>query len=357
MESSSLVHHPLAAPPLLDDALPQIQDHAQHRNLRIPPLRDAVPSRSITNPSPLEPNTVGAQELNASRAGGVFTGNPPAELPTLEDFLHAARSKSFMDSSPESLLNPEPPPKTILPAFINLRAVEKLPYASFDEEVPRKRRRMDVHGDVFGEHLQLPVPQIQKEKKRPPFGPLTILNGLNEPPPNAAMFPPIEPDAVHQILTRPTRNTPPPAEAISWDVDQRQWEPEVERDDVEQRAELEKRADADKGSEAQKDSEPRQGEGSERKTGESDGETALPVATNGRSRKKLRKWTEEETNDLLRGVVKCGIGNWTTILAQPELKFNQRSAANLKDRFRVCCPWAYGWVRSPKFLRPCTLTD
>lgn len=353
MESSSLVHHPLAAPPLLDDALPQIQDHhAQHRNLRIPPLRDAVPSRSITNPSPLEPNTTGAQEPpNVPRAGGL-TGNPPSELPTLEDFLHAARSKSFMDSSPESLLNPEPPPKTILPAFINLRAVEKLPYASFDEEVPRKRRRMDVNGDVFGEHLQLPVPQNQKEKKRPPFGPLTILNGLNEPPPNAAMFPPIEPDAIHQILTRPTRSTPPPTEAIPWEVDQRQWEPDVEttgdRDEVEQRVETEKRASVDKGSEAQKDGEPKQGERCERKTGESDGEPAVPTA-NGRPRKKLRKWTEEETNDLLRGVVKCGIGNWTTILAQPELKFNKRSAANLKDRFRVCCPWAYGWViQSPK---------
>lgn len=338
---SSLVHNPLAAPPSLDDSLPQIQDSnaQQHRNLRIPPLRDAVPSRSITNPSPLEPNTTGAQERSNVSKAGFNAGNPPSELPTLEDFLHAARSKSFMDSSPESLLNPEPPPKTILPAFINLRAVEKLPYASFDEEVPRKRRRMDVHGDVFGEHLQLPVPQNQKEKKRPPFGPLTILNGLNEPPPNAAMFPPIEPDAIHQILTRPTRNTPtpPPIESI--------WVPEVENAEREgQRAEAEKQnAEINKPPETQS-SEPKQGESSERKTGESDGEPPLPAANGGRPRKKLRKWTEEETNDLLRGVVKCGIGNWTTILAQPELKFNQRSAANLKDRFRVCCPWAYGWV-------------
>jgi hypothetical protein len=46
----------------------------------------------------------------------------------------------------------------------------------------------------------------------------------------------------------------------------------------------------------------------------------------------LRKWTDEETTALLRGVVKCGIGNWTAILAQPELKFNKRTASNLKDR-------------------------
>jgi hypothetical protein len=55
--------------------------------------------------------------------------------------------------------------------------------------------------------------------------------------------------------------------------------------------------------------------------------------TRGRSRKNLRKWSEEETTTLLRGVIKCGIGNWTAILAQPELKFNQRSASNLKDRY------------------------
>jgi hypothetical protein len=72
-----------------------------------------------------------------------------------------------------------------------------------------------------------------------------------------------------------------------------------------------------------------------------DGDAPMSPKTRGRSRKNLRKWTDEETTDLLRGVVKCGIGNWTTILAQPELKFNQRTASNLKDRFRVCCPWAY----------------
>ncbi|KAK2757333.1 hypothetical protein FQN54_004847 [Arachnomyces sp. PD_36] len=330
---STLVHHPLVAPPLLDDPLPQIHDHHQHRSLRIPPIRDALPSRNITVPSPLEPHTTGgaagaSQDPNASSSKAGMGGNPPSELPTLEDFLHAARTKSFMDSSAsDPLLNPrEPsaPPKTILPSFINLRAVEKLPYASFNDDADpsrsSKRRRMDINGDVFGDpHLQLPVPQNQKEKKRPPFGPLTILNGLNEPPPNAAMFPPIEPNAVHQILTRPTRNTPPPGE-----VDEGgKLSPEV-------------------GLNATATGGRKQGESSERKTGDSDGEPAPPAATGTRPRKKLRKWTDEETNDLLRGVVKCGIGNWTTILSQPELNFNNRSAANLKDRFRVCCPWAYG---------------
>jgi hypothetical protein len=57
--------------------------------------------------------------------------------------------------------------------------------------------------------------------------------------------------------------------------------------------------------------------------------------TRGRSRKNLRKWTDEETISLLRGVIKCGIGNWKEILAQPELNFNKRSASNLKDRYGI----------------------
>jgi hypothetical protein len=61
----------------------------------------------------------------------------------------------------------------------------------------------------------------------------------------------------------------------------------------------------------------------------------LSPKTRGRSRKNLRKWTDEETISLLRGVVRCGIGNWKEILAQPELNFNKRSASNLKDRYGI----------------------
>ena len=82
----------------------------------------------------------------------------------------------------------EAPPKPILPSFVNLRALERFPYSSFDDDSShaRKRRRVDVQADSFGEHLQLPIPQSQKEQRPPPFGPFAILNGLNEPPPNAA---------------------------------------------------------------------------------------------------------------------------------------------------------------------------
>ncbi|KAF2727350.1 hypothetical protein EJ04DRAFT_389381, partial [Polyplosphaeria fusca] len=56
-------------------------------------------------------------------------------------------------------------------------------------------------------------------------------------------------------------------------------------------------------------------------------------AKQGRSRKR-NKWSEQETQDLLRGVSKFGIGNWKKILQCPEFAFNQRTTVDLKDRFR-----------------------
>lgn len=58
-------------------------------------------------------------------------------------------------------------------------------------------------------------------------------------------------------------------------------------------------------------------------------------ATKGRKRK---KWSDEETRDLLLGVSRFGIGKWKRILKCPDYKFVDRTAVDLKDRFRVCCP-------------------
>ncbi|KAK3298325.1 uncharacterized protein B0H64DRAFT_384747 [Chaetomium fimeti] len=57
-----------------------------------------------------------------------------------------------------------------------------------------------------------------------------------------------------------------------------------------------------------------------------------------RPMKPRRKWTEEETNNLLLGVSRHGVGRWTTILEDPGFQFNGRTAGDLKDRFRTCCP-------------------
>ncbi|KAK3115308.1 hypothetical protein LTR53_005487 [Teratosphaeriaceae sp. CCFEE 6253] len=53
------------------------------------------------------------------------------------------------------------------------------------------------------------------------------------------------------------------------------------------------------------------------------------------------RWSDEETACLLKGVAVHGIGAWKTILNCQDYQFKKRSALDLKDRFRVCCPDDY----------------
>ncbi|KAG9187841.1 hypothetical protein G6011_05712 [Alternaria panax] len=64
--------------------------------------------------------------------------------------------------------------------------------------------------------------------------------------------------------------------------------------------------------------------------------------------KKRNKWSEQETKDLLIGVSRYGIGNWKKILQDSDFAFNNRTAVDLKDRFRVCCPGEGLKARQPK---------
>ncbi|KAL4906846.1 hypothetical protein BDW74DRAFT_128558 [Aspergillus multicolor] len=344
-------------------------------HLRIAPLREPV-SRNLRIPLTLEPNASGIRDPSAiSKAGGPAAGILP--LPNNESQISGLGiegsgantprllGKNEFHASSESLSEPQPPPRPILPAFVNLRALERFPYSSFDDDSQsRKRRRVgvdvDVQPDTFGEHLQLPIPQAQKEQRPPPFGPFAILNGLNEPPPNAALLPPIEPGSITQLLTKPSRDNldvipnidvvpePEPVVLAS------SFTPEVQSGDrIEGRIadildspiaekpslpEPEPVAKSDKTDKTEPKKKPR----TEKEPQPAWGTDSPPSPkTRGRCRKNLRKWSNEETIALLRGVMKCGIGNWKEVLAQDESSFNKRTASNLKDRFRVCCPNAY----------------
>ncbi len=66
--------------------------------------------------------------------------------------------------------------------------------------------------------------------------------------------------------------------------------------------------------------------------------TASSVKPKRRATKPRRRWTEVETNQLLIGVSRHGLGKWTAILEDPEFSFSNRTAGDLKDRFRTCCP-------------------
>lgn len=339
---------------LLDDSSPYQQRdiHPLHFTSSVPSHLPTSSART-TNP-PLSVDAISRQVKDTTVAKTTNAGSShdtpwvPEKLPTLEEFLNAARSTGTIFDSIDTTSSLEPPPRTILPAFINLRAVERLPYASFEEDGLRKRRRLDISSDHFaGEHVQLPVPQRKHDDQLPrPFGPFAILNGLNEPPPNAALFPPIEPDSVPHILTKPTGV---PKANIS-QANKRQKGKlqdildlvDTDAGDIKQEYSSSKHAQI----EEQGPTSPQSIEAvigpntSDRPDQEDD--APMSPKTRGRSRKKLRPWTDQETRDLLKGVVRCGVGNWVGILQQSDLHFNKRSASNLKDRFRFCCPWAYG---------------
>ncbi|WEW57489.1 hypothetical protein PRK78_002956 [Emydomyces testavorans] len=336
-----------SAPSVPDDPFFQSRDIPVRPHLRIAPLRNPIPPGSRRIPSPLEPATIAARESSTLK---LLNGNPPTELPTLKDFLKAARRDNDLLHIPGVLSNSEQPPRTILPAFISLSAVEKLPYSSFSDETLRKRRRLDTAGENFGE-LLLPIPKVQKEiPQRRPFGPLPVLNELKEPPPNAALFPPIEENRPPLVLNPQEKNATLPAEHT---VSDQAGERRAQR--IEDLIELNPE---DEGNLVRQEKEHRSLRAWE--TDQPEPKSYTKQITEGKGKllsqenltkpkKKLRRWTEQETHDLLRGVVRCGVGNWTTILAQSDLKFNKRTATNLKDRFRVCCPWAYesGEMPSP----------
>ncbi|CAG8951848.1 hypothetical protein HYFRA_00005652 [Hymenoscyphus fraxineus] len=151
-------------------------------------------------------------------------------------------------------------------------------------------------GDNKDDFVQLPQPP-KKQKAVQQVPPIII--GLFQPPPQAALFPPIASSSFHDRHGRNTLNTtndPPNVKEVE------EAPKNVPLQDLEEKIEG----------------------GQENK-----GKKVV------RTRK---KWTEEETSALLLGVNRHGIGCWTDILEDPSFSFNNRSAADLKDRFRTCCP-------------------
>ncbi|KAH6648720.1 hypothetical protein BKA67DRAFT_371100 [Truncatella angustata] len=146
--------------------------------------------------------------------------------------------------------------------------------------------------------VQLPQPlKKQKASAEMRFPPMIV--GLNQPPPDAALFPSM---ASTSFDSRP-RSEPPKVLSIG-------KPPELQ-------AGLEDQAVP---------------------SPPPDAERTPTGRLKRRAAKPRRKWTEEETNHLLLGVSKHGVGRWTDILDDNEFSFNERTAGDLKDRFRTCCP-------------------
>ncbi|KAK5654342.1 hypothetical protein OQA88_7251 [Cercophora sp. LCS_1] len=159
-----------------------------------------------------------------------------------------------------------------------------------DDPSTKKRHRALTTKD---DYPQLPQP-LKKQKSTQQVVP-PIIAGLHEPPPNAGVFPPItssDGDSLNMGILKDFGNI----------------------NDDRAAAALSSAHGSDSGN-------------------KNDGTKAKR-----RAAKPRRKWSDEETNHLLLGVSRHGVGKWTSILEDPAFKFNDRTAGDLKDRFRTCCP-------------------
>lgn len=159
--------------------------------------------------------------------------------------------------------------------------------------VPSKKRNIVENGK--DEFVQLPQPPKKQKAAKQVVPPIII--GLFEPPPQAALFPPIASSSFHDSHGRNSLNT------VSPKIKELKDESKLEDNAstfVEKKSAVKQKPKRDM--------------------------------------KARKKWTEEETNNLLLGVHRHGVGRWTDILEDPSFSFNGRSGVDLKDRFRTCCP-------------------
>ncbi|KAK4124959.1 hypothetical protein N657DRAFT_643736 [Parathielavia appendiculata] len=187
---------------------------------------------------------------------------------------------------PLQLLLREPQPTP--PAVPLRKIVDDVP-ASPEDSSTKKRHRPLTAKEDFVQLPKLPKKQKSAQQVVPP-----IIAGLHEPPPDPAVFPPIT--------------------STSFD------------------------GNKSFGLGAWKDIGSSQSEDRPGVSSTVEPEPSNPPKPKRRPMKPRRKWTEEETNNLLLGVSRHGVGRWTTILEDPDFQFNDRTAGDLKDRFRTCCP-------------------
>ncbi|KAK3906608.1 40S ribosomal protein S4 [Staphylotrichum tortipilum] len=263
--------------------LPPRQPDAAATSAPLPPTQ----SRSLP---PLAPDLVAGH-----RPADRFAPPPIAALCTADD-AHLVKPLARPDDAfglhtasirPLQLLLREPEP-ALQPIPLRNIVDDALP-GSLDDASNKKRHRALATKEDLVQLPKLPKKQKSAQQVVPP-----IIAGLHEPPPDPAVFPPItsasfgENESFHLGAWKD----------LSGAHEERLIAPPVV------------------------DAEP----------------TNHPPKPKRRPMKPRRKWTEEETNNLLLGVSRHGVGRWTTILEDPSFQFNGRTAGDLKDRFRTCCP-------------------
>ena len=262
------------------DVTSESYSNATSPSLELPPLHDPNILKASGRPLLLEPD--------ASKRNGKLAANSKL----------ASQHSALVSGLDEDENKAQEPKKTVVDRTLGNSSPQSLRKILDDDNggnaAPSKKRNLVESGkDDF---VQLPQPPKKQKAVKQVVPPIII--GLFEPPPQAALFPPIASSSFHDSHGRNSLNTAPPKVK------------EVDR--------------------SRQDSSP----------APIDKEKSASQETHSLKKtvKARKKWTEEETNNLLLGVSKHGVGCWADILGDPSFSFNHRSGVDLKDRFRTCCP-------------------
>ncbi|KAK6008584.1 hypothetical protein QM012_000487 [Aureobasidium pullulans] len=245
----------------------------------------------INRPNPVEPSDL---------SHGIFDGSTRQLDRTTNEQLHpfllGNRLRQRNDLGPDSTRlarrSPHQSSASSLAAVLN------------DEDSPPRSgeytaHRRDIDQAVFT-LPKLPAKRHAKRHRVPP-----VLQGLHQPPPDAGLLPSISTEDA-QVFLSTSRSSKSAAVPVPTD------------DTISAVIQQESVASAE----------------------------VIQETSEKRSRRNI--WTEQETNDLLAGVSRFGIGNWKKILLCSDYQFHKRTAVDLKDRFRVCRPDAYGGARKTR---------
>ncbi|KAK0749545.1 hypothetical protein B0T18DRAFT_479528 [Schizothecium vesticola] len=294
--------HLVNQPPSQGRHLPSIQSlplgTAGCESLSLPPLESDHGQRK-DNTALLPPAATTTTQIPPFHAVGI---DVPRPTPVENAFPIDGPGQLTSAARPlQLLLGEEPSVMSTLPyRHGRMFGPDVTLYDAADDMTTKKRNRALTNKEDF---VQLPQP-LKKQKSTQQVMP-PIIAGLHEPPPNphAYSLPPISDrfgnfdDTDALSLVAPFRDLSNSAEDLA-------------------------------------------GHGlvAPLSDGEQKNNSAGSTKAKRRAAKPRRKWSNEETDALLLGVDRHGVGKWTNILEDPDFTFNNRTAADLKDRFRTCCP-------------------
>lgn len=245
-------------------------------SLELPPLHDPNILKASGRPLLLEPD---ASKRDGKLHHATLSSTVDEEEPNVKEGKkrHTGISdRALGSSSPQSL--------------------RKILDNDIENTLATTSKKRNIAESSKDEFVQLPQPPKKQKAAKQVVPPIII--GLFEPPPQAALFPPIASSSFHDSHGRNSLNIVPPKLKELRD-----------NSNVEDSA-----------------------------TGASKVQKADTKVKNRKDVKARKKWTEHETNNLLLGVHKHGVGRWVDILEDANFSFNERSSVDLKDRFRTCCP-------------------